>query len=237
MEPGPDKTETSLLLKWLTLEEYQRLVADSKVLEQDKHGAKVLETVDNKIVKLFRRKRVITSAAFKPYAARFVENAQRLKALGIKTVNIVEVYRCSPISRTLVVYRPVPGQTLRNAIRNSTNPDTLMAQFASFFAELHDKGVLFRSIHLNNVIVPCSPGSLGLIDIADMKFLNRALSINQRMRNLRHLTRYDEDRQSIRDFGVEQFVDIYFDAASLPALHKKTFLVKMQSVIDADVKI
>ena len=141
-------------MKCLTLKEYQRLVADSKVLEQDKHGAKVLETVDNKIVKLFRRKRAITSAAFKPYAARFVENAQRLKARGIKTVNIEAVYRCSPISRTLVVYRPVPGQTLRDAIRNSTNPDTLMAHFASFFAELHDKGVLFRSIHLNNVIVP-----------------------------------------------------------------------------------
>lgn len=232
-----DKKEIALHLKCLTLEEYQQLVANSAVLEQDKHGVKVLATGEGKIVKLFRRKRLLSSAILKSYAARFVENAHRLKSLGIKTVNIEAVYRCAPISRTLVVYRPVPGQTLRDAIRDTTQPDTLMAQFVSFFAELHDKGILFRSIHLNNVIVPRSAGRLGLIDVADMKFFNRALSSNQRMRNLRHLTRYNEDRQSIREFGVEQFVDIYFAAARLTGLHKKDFLVKMQSVIDADVKI
>lgn len=223
-------------MKCLTLEEYQHLVADSAILEQDKYGVKVLETHEGMIVKLFRRKRILSSAIFKSYAARFVENAHRLQSLGIKTVNIEALYRCSPISRTIVVYRPVPGHTLRDAIRNATNPDTLMMQFVSLFAELHDKGILFRSIHLNNVIVPCSPGSLGLIDVADMKFFNSALSINQRMRNLRHLTRYNEDREALREFGAEQFVDIYFDAARLVDLHKKDFLVKMRSAIAADVK-
>ncbi len=222
--------ETAPPLKCLTLEKYQQFVANSTVLEQDGYGVKVLETAEGMIVKLFRRKRLLSSVVFKSYATRFVENARRLQSLGIVTVNVGDVYRCTPIDRTLVVYRPVPGRTLRSALHNAADFERLMEQYAAFLAELHDKGVLFRSIHFNNVIVPESSGNLGLIDIADMKIFSRELSFSRRMRNIRHLTRYSEDRQSIRDFGVERFVDIYGNAARLADLHKKAFLVKMQSI-------
>ena len=228
------KTEIALSLKCLTLEEYQKIVEDSVVLEQDGHGVKVLEIAEGKIVKLFRRKRRFSSVMFKSYATRFVENARRINSLGIETVQVEAVYRCPPIDRTLVVYQPVLGQTLRDALRNVADADGLMEQFAGFLAELHDKGVLFRSIHFNNVIVPDSSGPLGLIDIADMKVFNKELSFTRRMRNLRHLTRYSEDCQSIRDFGVERFVDIYFNASRMIGWRKKTFLVKMQSMIGAE---
>lgn len=224
-------------MKCLTLEEFQHLVANSTVLEQDGHGIKVLETAEGLIVKLFRRKRLFSSVMFKSYAARFVENARRLEALGITTVQVAEIYRCKPIERTLVVYRPVPGQTLRNALRNPADADGLMEKLARFFAELHDKGVLFRSIHFDNLIVADAPQDMGLIDIADMKVFHRKLSFRRRMRNIRHLTRYSEDRQSIKNFGVERFVDIYFDAGKLSALRKNAFLVMMQAMIDADEKI
>lgn len=204
------------------------------VLEQDGYGVKVLETAEGMIVKLFRRKRLFSSVMFRSYAIRFVENARHLKFLGIETVEVRDVYRCPPIDRTLVVYQPVLGQTLRDALRNATDFEEFMEQFAVYLAELHDKGVLFRSIHFNNVIVPESPGSLGLIDIADMKVFNRKLSFSRRMRNLRHLTRYSEDRQSIREFGVKRFVEIYCNAAKLTGLRKNTILVKMQTIIDAD---
>ena len=154
--------------------------------------------------------------------------------MGIETVKVDDVYRCSPIDRTLVVYRPIPGRTLRNALRNAADSEGLMEQYAAFLAELHDKGVLFRSIHFNNVIVPESPGHLGLIDIADMKIFNRALSFSRRMRNLHHMSRYSEDCRSIREFGVERFVDTYFRAGNLAGSHKNYFLTKMQSIIDAD---
>lgn len=221
-------------MKCLTLEEYQKIVEDSVVLEQDGHGVKVLETTEGMIVKLFRRKKLFSSVIFISYATRFVENARRLKSLGVATVKVEAVYRCTPIDRTLVIYQPVTGQTLRDELRNATDTDGLMAQFSGFLAELHDKGVLFRSIHFNNVIVPDPPSSLGLIDIADMKIFNRELSFNQRMRNFKHLTRYSEDRQSIRAFGVKRFVDIYCNASRPAGLHKKAFLAKMQSIIDAD---
>ena len=226
--------ESTLYLKCLTLEEYQKIIENSVVLEQDGYGTKVLETAEGLIAKHFRRKRLFSSVLFRSYATRFVENARVLKSLGIKTVQVEGVYRCEPIDRTVVFYQPVPGQTLRDALRNTADTDGLIKQFAGFFAELHDKGVLFRSIHFNNVIVPEPPGSLGLIDIADLKIFNKDLSFNQRVRNLRHMTRYSEDRQSIREFGVERFVDIYFNTARLVGLRKKAFLVKMQSIIDAD---
>ena len=232
-----DKTESTLPLKCLALAEYQQLVADSTILEQDKSGIKVFETPEGLIVKLFRRKRLLTSAIFKPYATRFVENARRLNSLGIKTVTIEAVYRCAPIKRTLIVYQPVPGRTLRDALRNAVDPDKFITQFAAFFSELHDKGVLFRSIHLNNIIVSDSVDAMGLIDIADMKVFNKGLAFSQRIRNLRHLSRYKDDRQSIKAFGVERFVDIYFSAGKLASLHKEDFLVKMQSIIDADDSI
>jgi len=46
------------------------------------------------------------------------------------------------------------------------------------------------------------------------------------------MTRYKDDRHLIKVFGVERFVDIYFSAGKLADLHKKNFLVKMQSIID-----
>ena len=83
-------------------------------------------------------------------------------------------------------------------------------------ADLHNKGVLFRSIHLNNVIVSDDAGVLGLIDFADMKIGKKSLSRDQRMRNFKHLTRYNVDQESIKTFGVERFTDLYFKASRLP---------------------
>ena len=224
-------------MKSIVLSKYEDLVAVSSVLEQDRHGLKVLQTPDGLIVKLFRRKRFFSSALLKSYASRFVDNVQSLKKLGIKTVDVEDVFYCKQIKRALVVYQPIPGKTLRESLRNSADPDKLMTQFAAFFSELHDKGVLFRSIHLNNIIVSDSVDAMGLIDIADMKVFNKGLAFSQRIRNLRHLSRYKDDRQSIKAFGVERFVDIYFSAGKLASLHKEDFLVKMQSIIDADDSI
>jgi hypothetical protein len=80
-------------LKPLTLNEHQRLVDNSVILEEDGHGLKVLETSDGHIIKMFRQKRVISSALSKPYASRFVKNAHILKKLGIHTV-VVDMFYC-----------------------------------------------------------------------------------------------------------------------------------------------
>lgn len=193
----------------LSLADYEQLVARSVVLEEDRHGVKVLRTPENLIVKLFRTKRILSSAHVKSYAARFVENAAKLHELGIRTVDVERLYYCEPIKRSVVLYRPLPGQTLRDFLMKQGNSEEIMSRFAMFLAELHNKGVFFRSIHLNNVVVAGADEPLGLIDIADMKIKRRSLPIGMRSRNFKHLNRYRLDQEAIKFFGVEKFMNIY----------------------------
>ena len=224
-------------MKPLTLNEYQRLVDNSVILEEDGHGLKVLETSDGHIIKIFRQKRVVSSALIKPYASRFVKNAQVLKKLGIHTVDVVDMFYCPPIKRSLVKYRPIPGKTLRSVLHSSLQFDVIMESFVHFFAELHDKGVFFRSIHLNNVIVSDDSNKLGLIDFADMKISSKGLSSAMRLRNFKHLTRYKADQESIKNFGVDRFIDIYFSSSSLPESYKPDFLAELQKVVSTEGRV
>jgi tRNA A-37 threonylcarbamoyl transferase component Bud32 len=221
-------------LNSLSLEEYQLLIAESETLEKDRHGVKVLLTSKGRIVKLFRLKRLISSARLKSYSSRFVDNAFALKRLGIKTVDVEGVFYCKPIKRTLVFYLPIPGRTLRTVLQDQTCCDDVMKRFATFLAKLHDKGVFFRSIHLNNVIVSDDLNSLGLIDMADMKVVQGQLSLQMRKRNFRHLTRYKEDQKAIVRFGLSKFMAIYFSESDLPAAQKNELTVLMKTLTGAE---
>jgi hypothetical protein len=53
-------------------DDYLRLREGARVVEGDEFGDKVLLLPDGTYLKLFRRKRLVTSAAWKPYACRFV---------------------------------------------------------------------------------------------------------------------------------------------------------------------
>ena len=211
----------------LSLDEYQKLAERSIVLERDKHGVKVLETPEGNIVKLFRRKRFFSSALLKSYSSRFVENAKALKKLGFHTVDVEKEVYCKPIQRSLLIYRPIPGQTLRSALQTPGSHNQIFEQFIILLAQLHDKGVLFRSIHLNNIIFKDIMSPLGLIDIADMRIMAAPLSSHARIRNFRHLNRYKVDQSSIKTFGVDRFMEIYFKTSCLSESYKQEFLVKM----------
>lgn len=178
----------------LDLSAYESLRAGATVLEADKHGDKVLRLPDGNFVKLFRRKRLISSAALYPYAQRFADNARALQRLDIPCPEVIGVYRVPGIARDLVHYRPLPGQTLRQLIAAGQADGALRERLGELIARLHERGVYFRSLHLGNV-VQTPQGELGLIDIADMKTQRRALGRAQRKRNFAHMLRYVEDRQ------------------------------------------
>ena len=223
--------EVSRSLKSFSFNEYEKLVAKSVVLEQDRHGVKVLKTPEGLIVKFFRQKRLFSSALFKSYASRFIDNARFLNQLGVKTVEVEDVLYCKPIERTLIFYTPVPGKTLRDVLQDKARFDHVMEKFIVFLAELHDKGVFFRSIHLSNVIVSDCSDSLGLIDIVDMKINRKSLSRKLRIRNFRHLTRYKVDQESIRTFGIERFMDVYFAASKISKSYKTKFSKAMAQLL------
>lgn len=189
-------TDRRMTLRPLPAEDYQILVEKAQTLEADGHGPKVLRLRDGSFLKLFRRKRWLSSALLRPYALRFAENAARLMALDIPAPEVIGTYQIDSIARSAVHYRPLPGITLRQALEGAgaDEQEALVRRMGNLLARLHRAGVYFRSLHLGNVLL-LPDDSLGLIDIADLSWQGSALSIIKRKRNLKHISRYPQDRQ------------------------------------------
>lgn len=176
-------------------QDYLKLRENCKVIEQDGFGDKVMILQDGTFLKLFRRKRLISSAAIWPYAQRFADNAKKLEKLGIPCPQMIQVYRIPSIERDAVHYHPLPGTTLRDIYRCDTGyPDDLRERFTQFVEHIQNLGVFFRSIHLGNVVLT-PDNEFGLIDISDMKIFRRPLSQWQRKRNFEHMVKDELDRE------------------------------------------
>lgn len=193
---------------------YLDLVQGAEVLEADGTGDKVLRLRDGSMLKLFRRKRLVSSAAWYPYAQRFADNCVTLAQRAIPCPRVLTVCRIAEIERDAVHYDPLAGYTLRQLLGSALSDDSLRRQLGRFIADLHEKGIYFRSAHLGNVILT-PEGNLGLIDIADMKTYRRALRKSLRLRNFKHMLRYQEDRQWLLDNGNPAFLEGYMSAQSL----------------------
>ncbi|MCM2265305.1 MAG: hypothetical protein NDI73_08955 [Desulfuromonadales bacterium] len=207
--------------------DYRTLVDCSKIIERDGFGEKVLQTPDGLMVKIFRRKRLLTTATVFPYALRFVRNVTLLSERGVATVEVLDYAYCPPLRKHLVIYRPLPGMTVRQALQcRACDPAELLTAVSRFVADLHRKGIYFRSLHFGNIIVSPGEGQLGLIDVADMTFRRWSLGSRLRERNFRHMLRYHEDTASMREFGWSRFIELYLEAAHLsPRAHR--MLVKL----------
>lgn len=176
-------------MKKLKHEDYLAMREGAKVLEADLFGDKVLRLADGTMLKLFRRKRLLSSAAWYPYAQRFADNAAALARLDIPVPKIITVLRIAEIARDVVHYEPLPGATLREMARAGLPADLesrLKPAFSDFLIGLHDKGIYFRSLHIGNVVYT-PDGRLGLIDISDVRIHRRPLGKYLRARNLRRM--------------------------------------------------
>lgn len=192
-------------LQTLEHDDYLALTAGARVLERDRYGEKVLQLADGSYLKLFRRKRLISSAAWYPYAQRFADNARALAERRIPCPVVIGVCRIPSIRREAVRYRPLEGQTLRQIIHSGMDTDGLHERLGRFVARLHEAGVYFRSLHLGNIVLT-PEGAFGLIDIADLRAGARPLPAQRRRRNLQHLLRDAQDRAWLQ-------ADAGFDAA------------------------
>ncbi|WP_246237667.1 toluene tolerance protein [Pseudomonas akapageensis] len=199
-------------MRALAYSDYQALRRDAEVIEADFFGDKVLRLADGNFMKLFRRKRLISSAAFFPYAKRFARNALALKKSGIPCPEVLATYRIADIARDVVHYQPLPGQTLRQLIADPAqfNDAALTGKFGRFVAQLHNLGIYFRSLHLGNVIMT-PDNELGLIDIADMRILRRPLRKNLCLRNFQHMRRYKNDQAWLFQDQGKLFFDSYIE--------------------------
>lgn len=184
---------------------------DAKVIEHDPRGIKVLQLPNGDYLKVFRLRHRFSWARFQGYAQRFCKHAERLSASGIPTVRIIDCYEVKnarlldyplavsqaetaqaieTITHTFVVhYAPLAGDTLKDLLYQQRLQTAHIHQLGAFIAELHQKGIHFRSLHLGNIVLT-PDGKMGLIDIADMKIYPWPLWFNTRLRSFRHLTRY-----------------------------------------------
>jgi hypothetical protein len=213
---------------WMSVREYEELTAGARELERDRFGIKVLLTPDDRIIKLFRIKRLWSLAAIYPYSFRFRRNAERLRRTGIRTVRVERVFYCHAIRRHGVIYPRLAGETLAELLQRETPPEGLLQQLAVFVAQLHLCGIYFRSLHLGNVL-RLPTGELGLIDVADLRFRYGALSPGQRARNFRHLLRRPEQRAVFERFGIKIFLDLYLRAAELPVRQAETIRAQISA--------
>lgn len=170
------------------------LLDNAKTIEEDGLGIKVAQLKGGEFLKLYRRKRLLSSDLWDLPAQRFADNANGLLRLGITAPTVLEVLMISERRLSAVRYQPLPGDTLRNHLRNSDPAERSrdVMRFGAFLGELHESGVYFRSLHLGNVLL-LPDGNFGLIDLSDMKLERNALAPWKRRRNLQHILRYAED--------------------------------------------
>ena len=200
--------------------QFDALVEGATILESEAGLMKVARLSGDRIIKLFRRKSLISSQLWIPYGLRFKKNADKLRALGIPTIRVDAVFNIPSIDRHAILYPALPGNSLRSA-QAEAEPDAqqaLLEQYARFVAELHTKGVHFRSLHLGNVLV-IEGGRLGLIDVADMHFRRkRELNLKERCRNFQHITRYQKDIDLLTGASSpDSFIETYLQASKVPA--------------------
>ncbi|MFW3898522.1 O-antigen ligase family protein [Pseudomonas bharatica] len=196
-------------------ENARQLIKDGNVIEEDGLGPKVLRLQDGSFLKLFRRRRWYTSGNLNPYSQRFANNSQCLRALGVASPLVLDLYIFQDNSQG-VRYQPLPGQTLRHAFTNSASPaarKALSVRVGRFIAQLHELGIYFRSLHLGNVLL-LENDEFGLIDVADMRILPSSLSWKMRQRNLRHMQRYPEDRHWLFEENIEFLLEGYANVGS-----------------------
>ena len=211
----------------ITKYEYSDLLEKNEVLERDPWGVKVLETPDKKILKIFRLKRLFSSAYFYPYALRFKHNAAFLEKKGVKTVDVENIVYCMGVQRHVLSYKKVMGQPVSSAIEKSQDSKALLKKLISFVTSLHSKGIYFRSLHLGNIIME-PDGTFVLIDISDMRFFPHKLTINQRIRNWKHVLKNEFEREIIADYGWDDFINEYASCSMLTLRDKEKLRLKLK---------
>lgn len=169
-----------------------QMIEGARILEADGFGPKVYLLQDGNMLKLFRRKRVFSSALFRPYSKRFIDNVAQLQTRGVPTLRVLQFHQLPAPGMTAVLYQPLPGETLRQiSDKQGFSWQQALPDLAGLINRLHRAGIYFRSLHLGNIVVT-PDNEMGLIDVADMRFFKGPLPKRLVKRNLQHFARYIE---------------------------------------------
>lgn len=189
----------------LNPEEFAVLCAGGDVLVSKGGRPAVIARLDHGgrrvIIKVWRRDRI--SAGLQAYHRRFRRALVRLREVGITVPRYLGHGRVRGTGDRYVVYDWLEGEPVRGRLEAVG-----VARLAALVANLHERGVYFRGLHLANVI-ETSEGSLALIDVQDIRFRRRALSWRLRKRNLGILCAHPRDLRELGDGRWQALVEAY----------------------------
>ena len=194
--------------KNITKEEYARAL-DSGKAGPMKHGyPAVIMHADDTITKIWAKKAGwLSSSRWRRYSFRFINNAEKLRNYGVTVPQIIAHKKIRGTHVYLVQYHSLPGQSIRELLEH--HPEKVdIPSLAQYFYDLHEKGIIFRAIHLGNVI-QTPDGKYGLIDFTDITFLKHPAPLARRAANIATPLRYREDVQRMEESGLPDFLKSY----------------------------
>lgn len=195
----------------LSLADFEQCCQQSTVLLAGKHGPRLLQN-QTSIYKIFMPRKGFSSNQIWPYAIRFYRNAKRLAARGVIAPQVDHVAFFPENYYYWLRYQKLEGVDCREYLTNHSVE--FLRTFAYFLAELHDKGIFFRGIHLGNVLYQVTTQQFCLIDFTDCHFSRHPLSRAKRLRNLKHLLNYPDDHAYFCAYGKQQFMQDYDERTS-----------------------
>ena len=207
-----------LSVKQLSQQQFKQLCQQGTPLAVGRKGPRLLNLPNDHIVKIFWPRKRLTSDQCYPYAKRFVRNAARLKKTGISSLIVTGIERVQQSRIYVVTYHKILGKDVRAIIEH--DGVEVLANIAAFVAKLHNNGIFFRGIHLGNLLKNEQQG-FSLIDIVNIKFYKRSVPFLSRFRNLKHLFTNSDDKDYFQQFGIDKFLQVYYQHTQLPTWQKK----------------
>ena len=159
------------------------------------------------MTKVWHRRELLTSDRVIPYHQRFRRALETLRALDVRVPSYRAHGHVLGGKARFVIYEPLPGLPLRACYDDVNIPD-----LAELVCSLHARGVYFRGLHLGNVILGAD-GTLGLIDVQDIRFLQGPLGWRRRERNLGILCAHPADLALMQEGLWSELVMAYCRSA------------------------
>ncbi|MAE68040.1 MAG: hypothetical protein CMJ18_27640 [Phycisphaeraceae bacterium] len=210
----PHQSDDPLPVRRIDAEQFQQLVEGATPERVHRFDLVAARLPDGRIAKVFRTYPPWSSRWWWPASDRFERGVRELARRDVATVGLLERFRLVRPRRDIITYTPIEGAIMREALDRDGESDMLWHRFATFLAELHDKGVYFRGLHFGNVIV-MPDDRLGLIDVADSRFFRRSLRTSLRIRNFRHFAMHPLDAPRVGRYGLERILESYLASSAL----------------------
>jgi hypothetical protein len=217
-------------LKTISQDQFKKLCSDGTPIDNQGAYPCVVIHPDHTVTKIWAiKKGLFSSATLSPYPSRFVRNASLLHKRGVTAPEILNYAKVADSHIRIVTYQALLGTSIRDLLKN--NPEQVdITKLSRFIHELHEKGILFRSLHFGNII-QLDEGGYGLIDFTDVKFFRRPLPLLRRAANIAFALRYGKDAERIKQAGLPDLKASYMALLEASEADKMQFEQTFKSYI------